>query len=159
MRIGVTGHINLTAGSLPLVYHDISRKLTTAGEAGELVGVSCIARGSDSVFAQAVLDAGGHLEVVLPSRNYRERTVKSDHAELFDQLIDQASIVRVMDFDDTGAEAYEAANVAVLDSCERLIAVWDGQAGEPSGTASVVALAQQRGLPVDIVWPEGVTRD
>lgn len=40
---------------------------------GDLVGVSCIARGADSVFAQVVLDVGGRLEVVLPSRNYRRR--------------------------------------------------------------------------------------
>ncbi|MFI7188140.1 hypothetical protein ACIBQ0_00275 [Nocardia nova] len=64
-----------------------------------------------------------------------------------------------MDFDDTGADAYEAANEAVLGSCDRLIAVWDGQDGERSGTGSVVALARQKGLPVEIVWPDGAARE
>ncbi len=158
MRIGVTGHMNLTADTVPLVYAEIARQINATGKPDEVVGVSCIARGADSVFAQAVLDAGGGLEVVLPSRNYRERKVKPDHAPLFDELLKRAGSVRVMDFDDAGAEAYEAANDVVIGSCDRLIAVWDGQAGERSGTGSVVALARERGLPVAIVWPEGAAR-
>ncbi|WP_067664010.1 hypothetical protein [Nocardia miyunensis] len=158
MRIGVTGHMNLTADTMPLVYAEIARKITATGDTDEVVGVSCIARGADSVFAQAVLDAGGRLEVVLPSRNYRERKVKPDHAPLFDELLKRAESVRVMDFDDAGADAYGAANEALVESCDRLIAVWDGQAGERSGTGSVVALARERGLPVEVVWPEGAAR-
>ncbi|MGF6885646.1 hypothetical protein ABIA39_007437 [Nocardia sp. GAS34] len=143
---------------MPLVCDEITRYLSGAGEPSELVGVSCIARGSDSLFAKAVLDVGGRLEVVLPSRNYRERKVKADHAELFDQLLCRAEAVRVMDFDDAGREAYEAANEAVLSTCDRLIAVWDGQPGEGGGTGSVVASAQNKGLPVVIVWPSGSAR-
>ncbi|WP_327111466.1 hypothetical protein OHB12_25820 [Nocardia sp. NBC_01730] len=131
--------------------------LSTYG-GSDLVGVSCIARGADSVFAQAVLDVGGQLEVVLPSRNYRERKVKPDHAELFDKLQSRAAVVRVMDFDDAGREAYEAANEAMLSSCDRLVAVWDGAAGERGGTGTVVELARTRGVPVDVVWPEGAVR-
>ncbi|AYF79047.1 hypothetical protein D7D52_14830 [Nocardia yunnanensis] len=157
-RIGVTGHMNITADSVPLVYAQIARLLAEAGDPAELVGVSCIARGADSVFAQAVLDAGGRLEVVLPSRNYRERKVKPDHAEQFDDLVSRADNVRVMEFDDAGREAYEAANEAVVGTCDRLIAVWDGKPSEQGGTGTVVELARDRNLPVDIVWPEGAVR-
>ncbi len=38
----------------------------------QLVGVSCIAKGSDTLFAEAVLEAGGRLVVVLPSQDYRQ---------------------------------------------------------------------------------------
>ncbi|GAB2702246.1 hypothetical protein [Nocardia thraciensis] len=143
---------------MPLIYGEIVRQLAEAGDPADLVGVSCIARGADSVFARAVLDVGGRLEVVLPSRNYRERKVKPDHAEQFNELLRRADTVRVMDFDDAGADAYEAANEAVLGSCDQLIAVWDGKAGERSGTGSVVALASDRGLPVEIIWPVGAVR-
>lgn len=158
MRIGVTGHMNVTEDTVPLVYDEITRHLCNAGEPSELVGVSCIARGADSLFAKAVLDVGGRLEVVLPSRNYRERKVKPDHAELFDELLRRAETVHVMDFDDAGREAYEAANEAVLGTCDQLIAVWDGQPGEGGGTGSVVASAHGKGLPVVIIWPAGATR-
>ncbi|MGW0055863.1 hypothetical protein [Nocardia nova] len=159
VRIGVTGHMNITPDTARLVYDEIVGHLDDAGDPANLVGVSCIARGADSVFAQAVLDQGGRLEVVLPSRNYRERKVKQDHAELFDELLRRADTVRVMDFNDAGADAYEAANQAVLGSCDRLIAVWDGQVGERSGTGSVVARARRQGLPVEIVWPDGAHRE
>ncbi|WP_329407377.1 hypothetical protein OG563_35575 [Nocardia vinacea] len=158
-RIGVTGHMNITADTVPFVYDAIRKVLARQGDPEDLVGVSCIARGADSVFARAVLDAGGRLEVVLPSTNYRQRKVKPDHAELFDELIARAETVRIMDFDDAGREAYEAANEAMLSSCDRLVAVWDGEAGGKGGTGTVVALARARGLPVEIVWPDGAERE
>lgn len=151
--------MNITTDTVPLVHAEIARHLAKAGAAAELVGVSCLARGADSVFAQAVLEAGGRLEAVIPSRNYREKKVKPDHAELFDSLLGRAETVRVMDFEDTGPDAYEAANEVVLGSCDRLIAVWDGRAGERSGTGSVVAAARERALPVDVIWPDGAQRD
>ncbi|WP_040865511.1 hypothetical protein [Nocardia exalbida] len=157
VRIGVTGHTNFTPATEPLVSAVIG-ELLAAYAAPDLVGVSCIARGADSMFAKAVLDAGGQLEVVLPSRNYREAQVRPDQAGLFDELVDRAAAVRVMDFDDAGLEAYEAANETMLASCDRLIAVWDGAAGQRGGTGSVVALARRRDVPVEIVWPEGAAR-
>lgn len=156
-RIGVTGHMNITEATVPLVYDAIRTILAEAG--GDVIGVSCIARGADSVFARAVLDVGGQLEVVLPSRNYRAAKVKPDHAELFDKLLASASRMRVMDFDDAGREAYEVANEAMLSSCDRLVAVWDGQVGEKAGTGTVVELARARGVDIDIVWPEGAARE
>ncbi|WP_067693141.1 hypothetical protein [Nocardia jejuensis] len=158
-RIGVTGHMNITPDSVPLIRDGIVRILVAAGDPADLVGVSCLARGADSVFARAVLDVGGRLEVVLPTRGYRERKVEPDHVELFDELIARATQVRTMDFDEAGAPAYEAANEAVLSCVERLIAVWDGESGERSGTGTVVALADARGLPIDVIWPEGAQRD
>ncbi|MGW6332443.1 hypothetical protein [Nocardia rhamnosiphila] len=155
MRIAVTGHMNITAETAVLVREEIARRLA---EVPDLVGVSCIARGADSVFAQAVLEAGGRLEVVLPSRNYREAKVKPGHVPVFDELVARASEVHVMDFEETGREAYEAANEALLGSADRLIAVWDGEGGEAGGTGSVVKLARERGLAVDVVWPEGAAR-
>ncbi|WP_280420156.1 hypothetical protein [Nocardia carnea] len=155
MRVAVTGHMNITEETAVLVREEIARRLA---EVSDLVGVSCIARGADSVFAQAVLEAGGRLEVVLPSRNYREAKVKPDHAPVFDELVARASEVQVMDFEEAGREAYEAANEALLGSADRLVAVWDGDGGEAGGTGSVVKLARERGLAVDVVWPEGAAR-
>lgn len=155
MRVAVTGHMNITESTAVLVRTEITRCLA---EVPELVGVSCIARGADSVFAQAVLEVGGRLEVVLPSRNYRAAKVKPDHVPVFDELVARASEVRVMDFEEAGREAYEAANAALLESADRLVAVWDGEGGEAGGTGSVVKLAREQGVAVDVVWPEGAAR-
>lgn len=157
-RIGVTGHMNLTPDSVPLVYSAIAKVLAQHGS-HDLVGVSCIARGADSIFAQAVLDAGGKLEVILPAANYREKKVKPDRAPQFDELMSRATAVQVMPFAEANRDAYEAANEALVSSCERLIAVWDGQGAlNKGGTATVVAYARSNGVPVEVIWPEGAER-
>ncbi|MGW5259724.1 hypothetical protein ACWEQG_02035 [Microbispora sp. NPDC004025] len=158
VRIGVTGHMNLTAATAVLISEAIRAHLRAAD--GDIVGVSCIARGADSLFAEAVLEAGGTLEVVLPSQDYREAKVKPDHADLFDRLLGKATRVRTMPFDHASREAYVAANEAMLGSVDELVAVWDGApAAGQGGTADVVAEARERGVPVTVIWPEGAARD
>ncbi len=148
--------MNITPDTAELVREAIADLIAGAPD---LVGISCIARGADTVFAEAVLAAGGQLEVVVPSRDYREAKVKPDDAERFDALIAKASLVRVMDFDTAGRDAYEAANEVLVGDTDRLIAVWDGKVSERAGTGTVVELARTRGVPVDVVWPAGAERD
>lgn len=157
-RIAVTGHMNLTAGSVGLIREVITDALKRYAS-DELVGISCIARGADSVFAQAVLDLGGELEVVLPAAGYREEKVKPDHAAQFDELIRRAKMVRVMPFEKSNRVAYEAANEVLVSTCDTLFAVWDGQGGpDTGGTASVVEYARSRSVPVVVIWPDGASR-
>ncbi|MFD8871122.1 hypothetical protein ACFV1F_43465 [Streptomyces sp. NPDC059590] len=157
--IAVTGHMDLTEDSVPLVREELDRILA-AYEPSDLVGVSCIARGSDSVFADAVLAVGGRLVVVVPSRDYREAKVKPDHAATFDRLRDAADEVLVMPHATANRAAYEAANAVLLERADRLVAVWNGQppTGKGGGTADVVYEARDAGLPVDVVWPDGASR-
>ncbi|WP_016816881.1 hypothetical protein [Salinispora arenicola] len=158
-RIAVTGHMNLTATSVLLVYDAIVDAFTRLNS-DELVGISCIARGADSVFAQAVLDCGGRLEVILPSTNYRASKVKPDHARQFDDLVSRASEVRVMPFEEANRRAYEAANAELLARCDLLFAVWDGQGSvDKGGTAAAVAEARTRGVSVDVIWPDEAARE
>jgi hypothetical protein len=157
-RVGITGHRNLTPKTTDLAYRAIRRALS-AYQARELTGISCLADGADSIFAQAVLDLGGRLEVVLPATDYRDRTIAPSHVARFDELLGRAFRVRTMPYAESGLDAYEAANRHLVSSCERLFAVWDGgPAGGRGGTADVVRYANTRGVPVEIVWPVGAER-
>ncbi|MFC0600014.1 hypothetical protein [Streptomyces palmae] len=157
--IAVTGHMDLTEDSVPLVRAALDA-LLAGHPADELVGVSCIAKGADSLFATAVLEAGGRLVAVVPSRDYRQAKVSPDHAALFDTLVEAADEVLVMPYEKANREAYEAANAVLLERADRLVAVWNGQppTGKGGGTADVVVLARATGLPVDVVWPQGAAR-
>ncbi|MET7457835.1 hypothetical protein ABZT03_39510 [Streptomyces sp. NPDC005574] len=158
--IAVTGHMDLTEDSIPLVRHALDNLLKQYADDGGLVGVSCIAKGADSLFAEAVLAAGGRLTVVVPSQDYREKKVKPDHAALFDHLIEAAQEVLVLPHETADRQAYEAANTLLIERADRLVAVWDGRppTGEGGGTADTVLEAQTVGVPVDVVWPHGAAR-
>ena len=159
MRIAVTGHMDVSADSAPLVRSAVDVELETLATSTGYIGVTCLARGADSIFAEAVVEHGGSLEVVLPSPHYRDKKVKPDHAPTFDALLERASTVRTLPFDEVNAEAYEAANETLVSECDVLIAVWDGVSSNRSGTGSVVELARSREVPVRVIWPEGARRE
>ncbi|MFF0648550.1 hypothetical protein ACFYVV_33650 [Streptomyces tendae] len=179
--LAVTGHMDLTDESVPAVRAALDELLDRYREqereqdrergrergggpgpgAGEsLVGISCIAKGADSLFAEAVLAAGGRLVVVVPSRDYRRSTVEPDGAPLFDRLVEAADEVVVLPYERAGRQAYEAANALLLERADRLVAVWNGEppGGRGGGTADVVLAAGEAGIPVDVVWPDGAAR-
>ncbi|MEX2970419.1 hypothetical protein [Streptomyces sp. C184] len=156
--IAVTGHMDLTEDTVPLV-KEAMRNLLREHAQGDLVGVSCLARGADTLFAEAVIEAGGRLVVILPSLDYRQAKVKADHAPVFDRLAATADVV-TMPYDAADRQAYEAANGELLKRADRLVAVWDGAppSGLGGGTADTVEQARTAGLPVDVVWPGGAQR-
>lgn len=158
MRIGITGHMNLSPETVDLVRAGITEALEEFQD-GDLVGFSCLAAGADSIFAQAILDAGGKLTVVVSSEDYRDKKVDPEDRPTYDRLLSQAAEVNAMPFETGGREAYAAANEHVLTSIDHLFAVWDGQLpAAKGGTADAVAQAQSRGIPVTIIWPVGSAR-
>ncbi|MGW1616248.1 hypothetical protein ACWCQZ_43740 [Streptomyces sp. NPDC002285] len=158
--IAVTGHIDLTAKTSALVRTALDELLRRYATDGELVGVSCLARGADSLFAEAVLAVGGQLTVVIPSRDYRRARVRPEHAPVFDCLVEAAHDIVVLPIETAGRKAYEAANSVLVERADRLIAVWDGTppTGRGGGTADTVLEARAAGVPVDVVWPAGAER-
>ncbi|MFE6775316.1 hypothetical protein [Streptomyces sp. NPDC057702] len=159
VTLAVTGHINLTGATVPLVREGL-RRVVDAHVRDGLTGVSCIAAGADALFAELVLAAGGRLVAIVPSRDYREAAVTPEYAETFDRLRRTAHETLVMPYDRANRTAYAAANAVLLERADRLVAVWDGTppTGKGGGTADVVTAARDMGLPVDVVWPAGARR-
>lgn len=159
-RIGITGHLDLSANTLRLVAAELRRHLSAVlgQDENPLTGVSCLARGADSVFAEVLIELGGRLEVILPSSDYRRLQVRPDHAPQFDSLIESAASVQVMPSATAGPQAYVAANNAMLDKVDSIVAVWDGGAGAEGGTGDAVKEALTRSIPVTVIWPKGSRR-
>jgi hypothetical protein len=93
--IAVTGHIDLTGPSVPLV-RDALHSLLAGYPAAELTGVSCLAEGADALFAAAVLATGGRLVAVIPAMDYRGTKVGPHYADEFDRLCRAAAEVVAM---------------------------------------------------------------
>jgi hypothetical protein len=155
--IGISGHRELSPHVERLVTAALQEMVAQHAD-DELVGVSALAEGADSLFAQAVLDAGGSLVAVVPARSYRAALPES-HRPVFDALLARAVRVIALDHGDTTDAAYMDGGLRVLDESDLLVAVWDGQPARGlGGTAQVVDAAEERHLPVTVIWPPGATR-
>lgn len=158
MRLGITGHRGLSTQVERTVREALDAELRKYDPV-ELLGVSCIADGPDAWFAEAVLERGGRIEVVVPAGQYREG-LPGSHDATYDNLLARASEVHHTGLLESTSQAHMTGSEILVGLVDRLVAVWDGQPARGyGGTADVVAYARRTGVPVDIVWPEAATRD
>jgi hypothetical protein len=156
-RIAVSGHRGLSAPTARLVDAAIRTELAHRANGG-LIGISSLADGADQLFARAVLDAGGTLDVIVPAEKYRGALPPECWRE-YDELLARAASVSRLDHMESDSEAHMDASEEMLKRADVLFAVWDGKPARGyGGTADVVAEAQKEGLPVVVLWPEGAQR-
>ncbi|MGP3947246.1 hypothetical protein [Streptomyces sp. 7N604] len=158
MRLGITGHRGLpenVARHVRTAIEDVMRGLS----ADDLVGVSCVADGPDAWFAESILRHGGQLEVVVPAESYRAG-LPAWHRPTYDALMQRATDVHRTGLADSDAQAHMAGSEVMVGIVDELLAVWDGRPARGyGGTADVVAYARRIGVPVQVIWPDGATRD
>jgi hypothetical protein len=158
IRIGVTGHRALADERR--IRASIRRALNMIDAHVQhvpygLVAVTPLAEGADRLVAQEVLawpvSDGGQapsLEVILPLpvaaylQDFETEPSKREFLSLL--ALDPAP--KVLAGMATRPEAYAQVGRAVVDACQVLIAIWDGQPADGrGGTADTVAYARQRG--------------
>jgi SMODS and SLOG-associating 2TM effector domain 1 len=170
-RIGVTGHRKLDKPDdlREPVQKAILRLLTLVpvapGAGLALVVVSALAEGADRLVAEEVLAAGAdrlvaeevladldaRLEVALPLPvdDYLEDFKTEESKEQFRCLLAQASDIWKAPVGLEREEAYERAGRYVVDRCDAIIAVWNGEKSRGrGGTAEIVGYAQEQGVPI-----------
>lgn len=156
IRIGITGHRGLNPGLDTAIADMIAAHLTPYG--CDLVGLSCLADGADTVFAEAVLAVGAPLEAIIPAAGYRE-ALPEEHHPTYDRLLARSVLVHELPHQASTSDAHMAAGRHLVDLCDQLVAVWDGEpARGPGGTADVVAYARSLSRPVRVLWPQGARR-
>jgi len=155
-RLGVTGHQVLPTTVLALIKADLQEAVDRAGT--NATGVTSLAAGSDQLFAREVLAAGGQLYAVLPCQGYAATFDGSDQVT-YQDLLEQAETVETLPFAEPSEQAFYAAGRRVVDLCDLLLAIWDGQPARGlGGTADVVTYARQSGREVRVIWPAGTSR-
>jgi len=164
-RIGVTGHRDLAdpdALRAPIreALLRLTKNVPVAPGAGlALVVVSALAEGADRLVAQEVLaDFDARLEVALPmaagayAEDFKTEASKQEFRCLLAQASDTWQVPGELDRE----AAYERAGRYMVDRCDVIIAVWDGEKSQGrGGTAEIVGYAQEHGTPIAWVHTKG----
>ena len=156
-RLAVSGHRGLPPDTARLVADALGAEVARHADP-RLVGVTLLADGPDTMFAESVLALGGALVVIVAAERYRDG-LPFEHHGTYDALLGRASEVISLDRVESDSKAHMAASLVMLDRADHLLAVWNGQPAKGyGGTADVVAAARERGIPVTVVWPAGARR-
>lgn len=145
-KIGVTGH--QAREGLDWVWTRtevaaILRETTSVDQA-----LTCLAVGTDQLFAEEALAIGIALTAVIPFDGY-ERCFQGAGLQSYRNLLACSTRTVLMERRGTDQEAFFAAGIRVADDSDLLIAVWDGEpAVGLGGTADVVAHAITSGRQV-----------
>lgn len=154
--VGISGHQEMPEEASVFATQSFARLLPRPGG---LVGYSSLAKGADQLFAEYVLDLGVPLRVVLPCAGYETAFKSAPEKARFRFYLSRAVAVETLNFAAPSEKAFFAAGRAIVDACDWLIAVWDGQPAQGlGGTADVVSYAVSLGRRVEVVWPAGATR-
>lgn len=153
IAIGVTGHRILT--ELEKINAGVDEALCRIEQAfprQPLTVISSLAEGADRLVVRQVLARPKARLVVplpLPKSDYLTDFESAESKEEFLSLLDQADEVIELPSAPTRNEAYEAAGNYVLDHCDVLLTIWDGQGAQgQGGTGAIVARARQSRLPI-----------
>ena len=154
--IGVTGHQQLPEGvraHAEQAITDLLRDRQTP-----VIGLSSLAKGADQIFADVLLRSGGTLHAVVPCWGYAS-TFDEAGRQSYLRLLEQARSVTTLAYAKPSEQAFDAAGQYIVEHCDLLVAIWDGQpARGHGGTADAVAHARRLGREIAVTWPNGVTR-
>jgi len=150
--VGATGHRVL--GDPERVEAGIAAALAAIREraAGRPLRVlSALAEGADRLVARCALAAGDELWAILPlpRADYVEDFTSRPSRDEFATLLARAAEVREPSSPPPRPAAYSAAGRWIVGACDLLLAAWDGRSSQGlGGTAELVALARQQGIPL-----------
>jgi hypothetical protein len=156
MKGGVTGHQDL--GSPETIQWVSSLLHTVLVRERVTEGLTCLARGTDQIYARALTELGLPFVAVIPCRRIEDSFESEQDLGAFRHLLERARETILLPFESPSEEAYYAAGKKLVDNSDLLIAVWNGKPAKGlGGTADVIAYAFERNVPIVRLNP--VTRE
>ncbi|MFD6421333.1 hypothetical protein [Streptomyces sp. NPDC060198] len=155
--IAVVGHRDLSAHTLELVETELRARLArlTGG------APACVRAGAGLPLAsaRAAREAGRALTVLLPAQGAVPAVLPEPDRRATGEMLVLAACVRLLAFDPQNRDACVGADETLVGGSRSVLAVWDGSPSDGSdATAHLVAFARTRGIPVEVVWPDGAAR-
>jgi len=162
VALGITGHRYLIEMDKVMAGVDraVQRILGTFPDSNFRV-LSSLAEGADRILAKRLLlipNTSLWVPLPVPEEEYLKDFETSESKEEFIYLLGKAE--RVINLPVTGKreEGYLAAGKYVLENSDCLLAIWDGKPAQgAAGTAEIVTMARERGLP--LAWVHAGNRN
>jgi hypothetical protein len=153
--VGFTGHRQLADPVRADAFLDEALAWLEQQFAGEWMGVSSAALGSDVLFARRVLERKIAWQVLLPFQPAEfQKDFSAEDWAAVQALLARAESVTVLGGDGEREEAYLDCGIETVNACDVLVALWDGEpARGRGGTAEVVAYARELGKPLIVIDP------
>ena len=145
-RIGIVGHRYLANSETIAFVADQSLALLRQAKAEhrDVVALSGIAEGADTLFAEAALELAIPLEIVRPFADYALDFETPDAKKRYEELRVAARRELVLTYEERSNAAYEAAMNWIVNQSDLLLVAWDGLAAEGAGgTGDAVKQALQ----------------
>ncbi len=155
--IGVTGHRDLhDKAEISRKVQEILKKLSTRNQTKHislsLKVLSPLAEGADRLVAKEVLKhPRSELWAVLPmgKEEYLKDFESNESMQEFEELLSKDEDYEVLHEATSRNESYEQVGLFVVDNCDVLIAIWDGEPSKgQGGTAEIVEYARKRNKPI-----------
>ena len=152
LRVGVTGHRVLEARTRrwasQQLYDLFSFLAGLPPSAAPRRALSSLAIGTDQLFAEAAHHHGIPFEVVIPFASFIEDFATGTERDSYERLLSAAASIAQLPWAERSDEAYLAGGVWVVDHCDLLIAIWNGEkAAGAGGTGEVVGYSRDTGKP------------
>ncbi|MFB9349846.1 hypothetical protein ACFFUA_20730 [Streptomyces heliomycini] len=157
-HIAVVGHADLTPDTLLLVESALRTRL--ARLPAPAVAMVRTGAGTPLASGRAARASGCPLAVVIPTRVGVPAMPPRRDRMAAGELLTLADEVRLLAYDPVDRDSCVGADERLVARSGLLLAVWDGSPSNGrDATAHLVTYARARGLPVEIVWPEGAARE
>lgn len=114
--------------------------------------ISGMALGVDTVFAMVGLKLGIPLECAIPCQGQDSQWIKESQ-DLYKSILSRAQKITFVSDQPYHPSLMQLRNQYMVDSCDLLIAVWDGTSG---GTANCVRYAQSKNKQIIFINPKEI---
>lgn len=156
--ITVVGHADLTPDTLLLVESALRARLARHPARG--TAMVRTGAGTPLASGRAARASGRPLAVVIPTRSGVPAMPPQRDRMATGELLTLADQVRLLTYDPLDRDSCVGADERLVAAGALLLAVWDGSPSNGrDATAHLVTYARARGVPVEIVWPAGATRE
>lgn len=153
VALGITGHRFLA--ELDKIHAGVEQAIgciLSAYPVGKFKVLSSLAEGADRLLANRLLLLPGArlwVPLPLPEEEYLKDFESPESRKEFLDLLGKAEQVIQMPACSQREEGYLAAGMYVLENSNVLVTLWDGAPAQgKAGTAEIVSLARQRGMPL-----------